>query len=87
MKEGIGLRQKIVDGDCYYNLTSICCVYKENFFKNDTYRRTLRPYKFRKLQYSTQIVKTQFNSKQIIQTLQPIIIDNSSTHSYIVDIS
>jgi len=31
--------------------------------------------------------KNQFNSKQIIQILQPIIIDVFSTHSYIVDIS
>ena len=29
MKRGIGLRRKILDGDRYYNLTSICCVYKE----------------------------------------------------------
>ena len=29
----------------------------------------------------------QFNSKQIIQILQPIIFDYFSTHSYIVDIS
>ena len=32
-------------------------------------------------------LKNQFNSKQIIQILQLIIIDNISTHSYIVDIS
>ena len=31
--------------------------------------------------------KVQFKSKQIIQILQPIIIDFFSTHSYIVDIS
>ena len=31
--------------------------------------------------------KNQFNSKQIIQILQTIIIDNFSTHSYIIDIS
>ena len=31
--------------------------------------------------------KNQFNFKQIIQILQPIIIDNFSTHSYIVNIS
>ena len=39
------------------NLTSICCVYKEKIAKNDSYRRTERPYKFRKLEYSTRIVK------------------------------
>ena len=33
------------------------------------------------------LLKNQFHSKQIIQILQPIIIDNFSTHSYIVDIS
>ena len=31
--------------------------------------------------------KKQFNSKQIIEILQPIIIDNFSTYLYIVDIS
>ena len=31
--------------------------------------------------------KNQFHSKQFIEILQPIIIDNFSTHSYIVDIS
>ena len=36
---------------------------------------------------TTMILKNLFNSKQIIQILQPIIIDNFSTHPYIVDIS
>jgi len=31
--------------------------------------------------------KNQFNSKQIIQILQPLIIDNFSTHSYKVNSS
>ena len=35
------------------NLTSICCVYKEKIVKNDSHRRTQRPYKFRKMQHST----------------------------------
>ena len=39
------------------NLTSVCCVYKEKIVKNDSYRRTYRPYKFRKLQHSTRIGK------------------------------
>ena len=39
------------------------------------------------LWYLTRLVKNQFNFKQIIQILQPIIIDNFLTHSYIVDIS
>ena len=69
------------------NLTPICCVYMEKIVKNDSYQITLRPYKFRKLQQSTQIVINHFNSKQIIQILQAIIIDNFSTHLYIVDIS
>ena len=68
-------------------LTSICCVNKEKIVINDSYRRTLHPYKFWKLQYSALIVKNQFNSKQIIQLLQPLIADCFSTHSYIVDIS
>ena len=37
--------------------------------------------------YNSDRKKNQFNSKQIIQFLQPIIIDNFSTHSYLVDIS
>ena len=32
---------QIINGDCYTNLTSICCVYKEKIVKNDSYRRTL----------------------------------------------
>jgi len=35
------------------NLTSICCVYKEKLVKNDSHRRTQRPYKFRKMKHST----------------------------------
>ena len=42
---------------------------------------------FRKLQHTTRIIKNKFNSKQIIQKLQPIFIDNFSTHSDITDIS
>ena len=42
MKGGIGLRRKIIDGDRYTNLTSICCVYKE--------KTTHTEYKFSKLQ-------------------------------------
>ena len=52
------------------NFTSICCVYKEKIDKNYSCRRTQNPYKFRKLQYSSRIIKNQFNSKQIIQILQ-----------------
>ena len=66
MKGGIGLRRKIFDGHCYQ-----CYVhlqpYKEKIVKNDLYRITYRPYKFRKLQYSTLIVNIQFNSKYIIR--------------------
>ena len=68
-------------------LTSICCVYKEKIVKNGSYWRTQRPYKFRKLQHSTRIVKNQFNSKQIIQILQTVVIDYFSTYSYLVNIS
>ena len=49
--------------------------------------RTQCPYKFRKIQHSTRIVKYQFNSKKIIQILQPTEINYFSTHSYIVNIS
>jgi len=38
-------------------------------------------------EHSTQNVKNQFNSKQIIQILQTIVIDYFSTHAYIVHIS
>ena len=34
---------KIFDGDCNFNLTSICCVYKEKIVTDDSYRRTKRP--------------------------------------------
>ena len=39
------------------NFTSICfaIMYKEKIVKNDSYRITQRPYKFRKLKYSTRI--------------------------------
>ena len=65
------------------NLTSICCVYKEKIVKNDLYRKTPFPYKFRKYQHSTRIVTNQFNSKQIIQILQTAVIDYFSTHSFL----
>ena len=32
------------------------CVYKEKIVKNDSHRRTQRPYKFGKMQHSTRIV-------------------------------
>ena len=54
-------------------LTFICCVFNEKIVKNDSCSWMQGSYKFRK-------------SKQIIQTLQPLIIDNFSTHSYKVDI-
>ena len=47
------------------NLTSILLrLFKEKIVKNDSYRRTYRPYKFRKLQYSTWIVKNECNFKK-----------------------
>ena len=63
------------------NLTPICCVYNKKIVKNDSQRRTQRPYKFGKMQRSTRIVYTnQFNSKQIIQILETVVIDYFSTH-------
>ena len=56
------------------NLISICCGNKEKIVKNNSYRGTYRPYKLRKLQNLTRIVKNKLNSKQIIQILQSIII-------------
>ena len=56
------------------NFTSICCVYKEKIKKNSSNWRLLSPYKFRKLQPTTQI-------------FQPFIIDNFSTHLYKSNIS
>ena len=64
------------------NLTSICCVYKEKIVKNDLYRIQIR-----KDATFDSDRKNQFNSKQVIQILQTIVIDNFSIHSYIVDIS
>ena len=37
LKGGLGLRRKFMDGFRYLS-TSICCIYKENFGKNDSYR-------------------------------------------------
>ena len=36
--------------------------------------------------YNSDRKKNQFNFKQIIQILQPIVIDQFSTHSYIVSV-
>ena len=70
MKRGHGLRRKY-SMVMATNLTFIFCVYMKKIVEIDTYRRTWRPYKF--------------NSIQIIQILQPIIIDFFSTHVYKVD--
>ena len=55
------------------NLNYICCVYKEKFVKNESYRKTQHIHKFRKLQatYDSDRKKNQFNSKQIIWILKP----------------
>ena len=72
MKGGIGLRRKISAFDHYLSYFYLLRL-KEKNVKSDACWRTLRPYKFRKLQHSTRIVKKSSNSKQIIQILQPII--------------
>ena len=46
------------------NLTSIFRVYKEKIVKNDLYWRTQRLYHFRKLQFTTRIIKNQFYFEQ-----------------------
>ena len=63
------------------------CAYKEKIVKNDSYRRMLHPYKLRKLQHSTGIVKKSIYFKTNHSDITTIIIDFFlSTHSYIVDI-
>jgi len=66
------------------NLTFIFCVYKEKIVKTThTKERSVHTNSEScKIQHGSQ--KNQFNSKQIIQILRPIILDNFSTHSYIV---
>ena len=60
------------------NLTSIFCVYKETFAKTTNTEEC----RVHKNSESCNIRhKNPFNSKQIIQILQPIIIDIFSTHS------
>ena len=44
-------------------------------FLKTTHTEERSVHKFRNLQYSTRILKNPFNSKQIIQILQPINID------------
>ena len=68
------------------NHTSICCVYKEKIVKNDLYRRTQCPsIQIQKdATYDLDRKKNLFNFKQIIQILQPMVIDYLSPHLYIV---
>ena len=46
--------------------------------------RRLLPNNLRKLQFTTWTVKNQFNFKQVIQILQPIVIDYFSPHLYFI---
>ena len=64
------------------NPASVCCVYKEKIVKKRLIPKNTEP-----IQIATyDSYRTQFNSKQIIQILQPKIIDNFSKQSYEVDI-
>ena len=72
MKVGIGIQRKIIDGDRYTNLTSICCVYKEKIFEERSVHTNSESCNSCDLYRE----KNQSNSKQTIQILQPIIIDD-----------
>ena len=83
MKGSIGLRRKITAFDRATNLTFSCCVYKEKIVK-----KRLMLIQIEKIAtFNSDRKKNQFNSKEIIQILPPIIIDHFLTHSFIVDIS
>ena len=52
MGRDIGLCRKIFDGDCNFNLTSICCVYKEKIVTDDSIpKNELSVHQIRKLQF------------------------------------
>ena len=64
------------------NLTSICCVYKEKFVKNDSSEESSVHTNSESNNIRLESLKSIFNSNQIIQ--KP---DFFPTHSFIVDIS
>ena len=69
-------------------LTSICCVYKEKIDKNDSHEeRSAHHTNSERCNIQLGSLTNQFNSKQIIQILQTIVIGYFSTHSYVVNIS
>ena len=74
MKGGISLRRKIIA----FLATSICCVYKEKIVKNDSHSVHTHS-EICSIQLGS--LTNQFNSKQVIQILQIIVIDYFSTHS------
>ena len=70
------------------NLTSICCFYlRRKLLKTTITEERSVHTNSESSNIRLGSLKNQLNSKQIIQILQPIIIDNFSMHSYIVDIS
>ena len=65
------------------NLTSIFCVYKEKIVKKQLIPNNLAVIQIEKIAtYDLDRNKTQFNFKQIIQILQPIVIDYLSPHLF-----
>ena len=65
------------------NLTSIFCVYKEKIVKKQLIPNNLAVIQIEKIAtYDLDRNKTQFNFKQIIQILQPIVIDYLSPNLF-----
>ena len=88
MKRGLGLRRQIIDGDCcYLTILFFASVRRTLLKKTHTKERSHHANSENCNIQLGSYKKKQFNSKQIIEILQPIIIDNFSTHSNKVDIS
>ena len=65
------------------NLTSICCIYKEKLKRTSHIEKYIQIEKIETYDRK----KNQVNVKQIIQILNPIIVDYFSRHLCIVDFS
>ena len=85
MKGGIGLMRKkvLLIGT---NLTSICCVYKKKIVKDvRIIPNILAAIQIDKIAtYDLERIKINLIFKQIIQILQPIVIDHLSPHLYYI---
>ena len=75
MKGGIGLRRKI-SALIAANFNSICCVFQEKIVKNTHAEERSVHTNSEKRNIQLESLKYQSNSKQIIEILQKIVIDN-----------